>query len=201
MKLQFVGPKPIVSQHGITFDKNQPDCFIYIYTVVQFIKLVEDFDTEANGGVLNILNYHREIIDNDRLNEYVRSICSENIENILRQSDEALQSYIESNKNKIEHNQKLEPDEKRAWLGNIEITREYCRQFFLNETVYSRLLEKLAHKICERKIKKIVYRFKGNFANVFFALEKMLAEHKPPVIADMYIEAKEGKLLGILNIN
>ena len=38
MKLEYVGPKPIVDQYGVNFDKSKPDRYIFIQVVLELLE-------------------------------------------------------------------------------------------------------------------------------------------------------------------
>lgn len=200
MQLQYVGPKPIVDQYGVSFDKNEPDRYIYLYATMELIYFVRECQEESCDGVVDLTNYQRKTISDGELNGYVKDFCSDKTETLLERNDRKLRELIQEYKSNVKRNDSLSPDEKQAYLGNIDIMTDYYRQFVKNELVYECLLEKLADEIHHHKIKEIVFHLGNNYGYVFSYLTQVLSEHIPPLDADMQIVAKEGQTLGHFRI-
>ena len=200
MELQYVGPKPIVDRYGVSFDKNEPDRYVYLYATMELIYFIQECHQERCDGVVDLTDYERKKIDDGKLNEYVVKFCSDKMETLLEKNDKNLQELIENYRSDVKNNDSLEADEKAAWLGNIDIMRDYYRQFVKNELVYECLLEKLADEIAKRKIEEIHFPLGNNYGYVFSYLRQVLLEHKPPLDATLQVEAKEGRTLGHFSV-
>ena len=196
MELQYVGAKPIVDQHGVNFDKSEPDRYIFIQAVLELIERVELCDENACDGMIDITDHPEKHFKGNELAELVKKHCSEKIETIISQKDQRLDTLIENYKHNVQNNSLLQNEEKEAWLGNIEIMTDYYRQFVQNEVVYECLLDILADKLYKMKIEEIVFELGNNFGFVFSYLQNVLSEHRPPLDVDMQIEVKNGKTVG-----
>ena len=42
MTPQYVGSRPIISEHGISFDKNEPDKYIFLHAVMELLEVIEE---------------------------------------------------------------------------------------------------------------------------------------------------------------
>jgi len=205
MKIEYVGPKPRVDQHGIDFDKSEPDRYIFLYAVIELLEIIEECVTVNNceitaDGVVNIADFEGLTITSNELPHLVRKHCSENIQDIIDQKEQKTSRLLEALQTEVDQNTLLEADDKRAWLGNIAIMEEYYRQFVEKKVIYECLLEVLAHDIYKRKIKEIRFRVGKNYGFVFSYLQNVLAEHKPPLDASMELRVENGRTIGYFHI-
>ncbi len=196
MNLEYVGPKPIVDQHGVDFDKSEPDRYIFIQAVLELLESIEACYNDSCGGIIDITTYTHKHLNNRELAELAKKHCSEKIEEIITEKELRLDTLIAEYKHNVQNNSLLQSEEKEAWLGNIDVMEDYYRQFVQNEVVYECLLDVLAEKLYKNKIKEILFDLGNNYGFVFSYLQNVLSEHKPPLDAEMQIEVKNGKTIG-----
>ena len=192
MRLYEVGPKPIVSARGVSFDTNHPDRYTFISPAIELLETL-DFDSEREKQHIHKPNSkpysQRELIDK------VKSYCKD-IENLLDTTKEKTKELIKELKSKVDSNSRLSPDEKRAWLGNISTMEDYYLQYITNETVYRCLLDRLADKFLSSHIESITFPLKNHYGLVLDDLIKILQDHKPPYDAEIKIEKSDEGLIG-----
>ena len=196
MELQYVGAKPIVDQHGVDFDRSEPDRYIFIQAVLELIESIEACHDDSCSGVVDITAHSGTQLSARKLAELAKKHCSEKIEQIIKEQKLRLDTLISEYKQSVHDNPLLQPEDKEAWLGNIDIMEDYYRQFVQNEVVYECLLDILARDLYQKKIKEIIFHLGNNYGFVFSYLQNVLGEHKPPLDADMQIEVKNGKTIG-----
>ncbi len=192
MKLYEVGPKPIVNQHGVSFDTTQPDRYGFISPTLELLETL-DFDTEQEEQHFKeprSLPYR-----GGELEEKVREQCGD-IDTLLEERERKTRELIEELRRKVEKTERLSPDEKRAWLGNIESMREYYLQYVTNETVYVCLLRKLADRFLRSHISSITFPLKNHYGLVLDDLIQILRDHKPPFDGEIRVEEREDALVG-----
>ncbi|WP_292657172.1 hypothetical protein [Nitratifractor sp.] len=192
MKLYEVGPKPIVNQHGVSFDTTHPDRYPFISPAIELLETL-DFDTESEEQHLHRPRSHP--YRGEELEAKVLGYCDD-IEKLLETREAKTQELIEALEKKVAQTPRLSEDEKRAWLGNIASMRTYYLQYLTNETVYRCLLEKLADRFTHSHIASITFPLRNNFGLVLDDLGKILQDHKPPFDAEIKIEDREGTLVG-----
>ena len=196
MNLEYVGAKPIVDQHGVDFDRSEPDRYIFIQAVLELIESIESCHSDSCNGVIDITAYANKHFSSRELAELAKKHCSEKIEEIIAEKELRLDTLIKEYKQNVRDNTLLQPEDKEAWLGNIDIMEGYYRQFVQNEVVYECLLDVLAEKLYKNKITEITFHLGNNYGFVFSYLQNVLSEHKPPLDAEMQIEVKNGKTIG-----
>ncbi len=192
MKLYEVGPKPVVNQHGVSFDTTHPDRYPYISPAIELLETL-DFDTEKEEQHLHHprANPYRGSELEDRVKEY----CGD-IDGILQETEEKTRELIAELEKKVEETTRLSGDEKRAWLGNIASMKAYYLQYITNQTVYRCLLGKLADKFLHSHIASITFPLRNNFGLVLDDLTHILRDHKPPYDAEIKIENTDDGLIG-----
>ena len=200
MQLQYVGAKPIIDQHGVDFDKSEPDRYIFIQAVLELIEKIEACHDDSCDGSVDISEHHDKHFSNGELAELAKKHCSEKIEQIIADKELRLDTLISEYKQNVHDNPLLQPVDKEAWLGNIDIMEDYYRQFVQNEVVYECLLDILADDLYKKRIKEIIFHLGNNYGFVFSYLQNVLSEHKPPLDAEMQIEVKNGKTIGRFTI-
>jgi len=201
MKLEYVGPKPIIDQHGVDFDKSEPDRYIFLYATLELLEVIEDcVNTNQcyihSEGLIDISDWNGMDISSKEIVSLVKKHCDANIEKLIDKREEKTKELISELKSDVEKNDYLGEDEKTAWLGNIDIMTPYYMQFIENELVYECLLNVLADDIYARKIQEIKFNLGKNYGFVFSYLQNVLNEHTPPVDTDVKVDIFNGKTVG-----
>jgi hypothetical protein len=205
MKLEYVGPKPIVDQHGVDFDKSEPDRYIFLYATLELLEVIEEcVNTNScyihSEGIVDISNWEGLDISPREVVALVKKHCDANLENIIDKREDKTKELIEELKKDVEDNQTLQEDEKTAWIGNIDIMTPYYMQFIENELVFECLLNVLAEDIYRRKIKEIKFNLGKNYGFVFSYLQNVLSEHNPPIDCDISVGIHNEKTIGTFKI-
>ncbi len=192
MKLYEVGPKPVVNQHGVSFDTTHPDRYPYLSPAIELLETL-DFDTEKEEQHLK--QPRTEPYRGSALEQKVREVCGD-IDGLLRETEERTRALIQELEEKVQRTERLSPDEKRAWLGNIASMREYYLQYIANQTVYRCLLEKLADRFIHSHIASITFPLRNNYGLVLDDLIHIMRDHKPPFDGEIKVEKRDGALVG-----
>jgi hypothetical protein len=192
MKLYEVGPKPVVSPRGVSFDTSHPDRYAFISPAIELLETL-DFDSETEEQHIHAprSNPYR----GRELEEKVKEYCGD-IDAILKTREEKTKELIEELEEKVQSNNTLSADERRAWLGNIASMKEYYLQYVTNETVYRCLLEKMAERFLRSHIASITFPLRQNYGLVLGDLIHILRDHKPPFDAEIKVENTDRGLVG-----
>ena len=198
MELKYVGAKPSVSAKGVSFDQTKPDRYTFLNAAVELLEAL-DFKTMKDKKVY-LYNVPAKEHNGRELVELLQKHCTDP-EKAFEDVQEKTNALIEKYTGKVKENERLSPDERRAWLGNIEIMRDYYLQYVTNESAYLCALNALADKIHEAHIEEITFPMGRNHGLVLSHLVDVLRDHKPPYDATLSIEEKEGVLMGKLDMN
>jgi len=198
MELKYVGAKPSVSAKGVSFDQTKPDRYTFLNAAVELLEAL-DFKTTADKKIY-LYNIPGKELNGRELVEMLEKHCADP-EKAFEDVQEKTNALIEKYTKKVKENDRLSPDERRAWLGNIEIMRDYYLQYVTNESAYLCALNALADKIHASHIEEITVPMGRNHGLVLSHLVDVLRDHRPPYDATLGIEEKEGVLMGKLDMN
>lgn len=192
MKLYEVGPKPVVNQHGVNFDTTHPDRYPFLSPAIELLETL-DFDAEKEEQHLH--QPRSTPYRGAELEQKVREYCGD-IDALLDEREKKTSALIDELEEKVRNAERLSPDEKKAWLGNIEAMKDYYLQYVTNETVYGCLLRKLADRFIHSHIASITFPLRNNYGLVLDDLIHIMRDHKPPFDGEIKVEKKEGELIG-----
>ncbi len=152
LELSYVGPKPIINQYGVFFQKSKIDKYIYLpyaigifQSIHQSHKAHVDIYTHrlpSDLEIIQIIHHHYPNL-HEKMMKKKRKIERDLV---------ALTKHIE-NKNY------LSKEEKRIWIKNIEIMTPYVVQRKINKLYYIYTLKLITKAIHERQISSIAIDF------------------------------------------
>jgi len=198
MELKYVGAKPKVSHKGVNFDQTKPDRFTFLNAAVELLEALS-FETVEEKKI-----YLQNVIAKERsgneLMDLLKKHCvdpEEAFTDIQEKTNELIERYAQG----VKENDTITADERRAWLGNIDIMRDYYLQYITNESAYRCALNALAGKIHNSHIDEISVTAGRNHGLVLSHMIHILRDHKPPYDATLSAETKDGQLLVKMDMN
>jgi len=198
MKIKYVGAKPVVSQHGVSFDQSKPDRHTFLSPTIELIEELENPKTDSKGVL--VIEREGKTYNDRELLEKLKALCN-GIEENAQEREEESEKLIEEYVSAIEKSKNLSADEKRAWLGNVKIMKNYYLQYVTNEMAYKCLLKVLADRVYKSGVSAILFPIKRNYGIVFSHLAYVLAEHRPPLDTSMRFEERNGETYGLFLTN
>ncbi len=198
MKLKYVGAKPNVSGRGVTFDQSKPDRYTFLNAAVELLEALSFEVTEDKK--IYLYNVEGKERSGSELVTLLKKHCA-NPEEAFANLQEKTNALIEKYTRRVEENDNLSTDERRAWLGNIEIMRDYYLQYITNESAYHCALNALADKIHKSHIEEVTFPLGRNHGLVLSHLVDVLRDHKPPYDVTLSVESKDGESFGRLDMN
>ena len=191
-RLDYAGPKPVCSKHGVLFDYAKEDRYIYLDTLIQ---LVEALDARSlHEGTLRF-GIKKEAFDGDVILQKIRKYDPRIGRRMEKAATEA-RNFLRDMAGRVEESTTLSALEKETWLKNIALMEEYVVQRAVNKTVYYVLIDLLARKLKEGNVRYILFPMHRNFHHVAKSLSNALAKQKPPIPSYARIlETKEGLAL------
>ena len=197
-RLKYVGAKPKVSQHGVSFDQSKPDSYTFLSAAVELLETL-DFNP-SEGKKINLHEIKEKEYSAASLITFVEKYCQD-VDRIFDEGQEQTDALIREYREKVASNPQLSADEKRAWLGNIDIMRDYYLQYTTNERAYQCILNVIADKIHANHIEAIRVPLGRNYGLVLSHLIQVLQDHKPPYDATMKLEEEHGIGYAVLDMN
>lgn len=196
-KVEYVGPRVEISNHGIVYRKDKEDKYVYLGAALEILKYIDnDYREKA---------FYSHDIGNLKLEE-------ENLERTLvhyeNKFEECITEECKKYQKKIEHQIEyiqrlphLSTLDKEVWIKNIEIMKEYKNKRALNKMYYMHCIHDIAKVIRHNKIKEISAPFNKDFFHVFNTLKGTLITGSPSLDARVIEEHdKNDNMILILTI-
>ena len=196
MELKYVGPKPIISHHGIEFDNNKDDKFSYLNVVVQLIKALSHDYYEDNTYVYDA---DTQRFNADELLRELGKICP-NLSFMMEKENHDVEIEIERSVQRANDSETLTDEDKEVLKNNINIMRDYVVQRSINKSVYYCAIKALAELLKKDHIDHIVTPMFQNFAHVLHSVQGVLQADEFAIDTNLEIYQENGKLLVKLQV-
>ena len=201
MTPKYVGARPVISEHGIGFDKNDPDKYPFLHALIELLEVIEECIHEpsckiSDDGVIDLLDWEGIDFSHGKLTELIHKHCDD-IDRLIEKKDQKVEKTLSELRQKIEQNRRLSKDEKQAWLGNLNIMHDYMIQFMENEFIYEYMLRILAEDIRKKHIKEIRFTLQRNYGYVMSHLHEVTSlVYKHSFQSDVVIETYDNQIIG-----
>jgi hypothetical protein len=196
MKLEYVGSMPKVSSKGVSFDDTKPDKYTLLSPAVDMLEALSYGPTEVTK---HLYNTKGKDYSSDELLESLKKYCA-NINDVFASRDVKANDLIQELIDRVNTNDSLSEDERKAWLNNIELMSDYYLQFVTNDSAYKCALESLSQQIHEALIKEVRFPMFKNYGLVLHDLIHVLENRKSPIDASLSVENIDGEFFGKLSI-
>lgn len=174
MELKYVGLRPVISEHGISFKDGKEDKYVYLSFAIDIL-IALDHNYVHNVKYSHTLNEKR-LEPKEILEILLKS--HPNLENTM---DEEINSYIihlDKKEENINNQIHLTEIEKQAYISNLRIMRDYLIQRAKNKIFYEHCIDTIAQSIIHHKIKEVDTPFNEKFWHILQTIEGKLALHK-----------------------
>jgi len=195
MTLKYVGPKPTITYHGVSFDTNKEDKYVYLNIVVQLIKAL---DHEYITDKSYVYEEPRRLSD-DEILQTLQKYCP-NVDALLDKTNHSVEEEIEENKTRAYESSALSDEDKEVLIKNINIMREYMLQRAVNKAVYYCAMNVLADIVQKDHIEYITTPMYHKYVHVLHSLQGSLKAEKHPIDTKMDFYKKENNLLVTLSV-
>ncbi|MBU1927466.1 hypothetical protein KKG77_00535 [bacterium] len=196
MKLEYAGPKPIISHTGIAFDKNKEDKYSYLSVLV---RLLNAFNHEYIEDKTYVCDADIKDLSSDELYKELKKYC-ENIDKLIKSENHAVEGKIEHDLDRAHENLILNDAAKETLENNIKIMHDYMIQRSINKSVYYCGIHALAKIIEREKIEHITVPMFIKYTHVLHSVQGVLRTEKRPVESDLSIFEEDEKLFAKLQI-
>lgn len=196
-RVEYVGPRVEISNHGIIYRYDKEDKYIYLGAALEVLK---DIDNDYEDK-----SFYSHPVENIKPEEQFLQSTLMHYENKFEAciTEECIR-YKEKIDHKIEYIQTLphlSDLDKEVWIKNIEIMREYKMKRALNKMYYMHCIQDIVHVIKDKKIKEITVPFNKKFFHVLNTVKGALITGKPSLNAKVIEEYdKEGTMIAKLMI-
>lgn len=175
MQLKYVGPKPIISEHGVSFKDGKEDKYVYIQSAIEILHALnhEYIKGKIYKYDANFIKLSDKEIENTILKykPELKSTIEKEISSYKIYLDEEIKNVKESHPLLIEL-------ELNALKNNLQIMHEYRVQRAVNKIYYMHIIEIISDLIKEHKIRDISIPFNEKFWHILQTVQGDLARGK-----------------------
>lgn len=190
MLLKYVGPKPLISAHGVTFDHNKEDKFAYLSIVAELIQAL-DHNYQADERYTYLTQ--AEPLKADTIFEIINS-KDPTLLNEIEERRSIAEEEITDELNRAHENKVLCQEESDVLIRNIELLRDYQINRSINKTVYYAGINVIANEIKQGHIDYVTAPMFPKFLHVFHSIQGALTKMHPPVDSTIDIHEHDGHL-------
>ncbi len=197
MKLKYVGPKELISAHGINFKNGKDDKYVYIYPALEIYNAIHhDYEKD----IIYTYNIKGKRLNDEEILNKILSInanSKEIFQNEILKIEKKLDNEIENVKNHKDYN-KLE---KEIYKNNLIIMKDYRIQRGTNKIAYKHLIKTIVDDIFEHKLKELNAPFNERFWHILQTIQGELSNHEKRSIGSVLDTIHKEKISIILKIN
>ncbi|MEA3314540.1 MAG: hypothetical protein U9Q30_01625 [Campylobacterota bacterium] len=191
MKLEYAGPRPFINQHGIEFLDGKDDKYAYLAIALQ---ILQGIDREYTKDKIYTYESNTKRLSS---NEMLKILLSyePDIEKII---EDKVLVYIEKlkfEKAELESRTNIKDIEKKVWLKNLELMRNYRIQRTKNKIFYMITVEKIVDIINREGIQSIETPFYEKYWHVLQTIEGRFNTIKSPLKPNLEVISNENNKL------
>lgn len=198
MKLKYMGPKEIISAHGISFKRGKDDKYVYIYPAMQIFNAIHhDYEKDT----IYAYNIEGDRLNDDELLEKILSLKPNLKENATKYLED-VNNYLDNEILNVEEHKEYNKEEQTVYKNNLEIMRDYRVQRETNKIIYKTLIEIIVDDIFENRLKDINAPFNERYWHILQTIQGELSNHNKRSIGSVLdIIHKDNTITISLKIN
>lgn len=184
MRIEYAGPRPMISQHGVEFKEGKEDKYVYLMISIQILQAI---DKNYEGHKSYSYDTTTKRFTNDEIHNILDSY-STTLEQDVENEEKSYTLKIDEEIEHIQARDNLKESEKQAWVNNLEIMRKYRIQRSINKIYYMHSIELIKQIIKREKIKEIDTPFYEKYWHVLQTIQGALEEGKFSVSTNLEIQ-------------
>lgn len=197
MKIQYVGPRPEISHHGVTFKTGKEDKYVYLQVAVQILKAIDN--NSKNDKNYSYSTNEKNLSDDEMLATMLQYEPS--LEKSIVTEKQAYSKHLDDEIEHIEHREHMNELDKQIYIENFLIMKEYRLQRAVNKMYYMHCIKEIVEVIKREKIKEIDTPFQEKYWHILQTIEGAIMTFKSSIKAELKIERdKENNLIAKLII-
>lgn len=172
MKIEYAGPRPMISQHGIQFKDGKEDKYVYLMISIQILQAI---NKNYDGHKSYSYDTSTKRFTDEEIHEILSSYDT-TLENDVQKEELYYSSKIQDEINNIQDRDNLTSNEKSAWVNNLEIMKKYRIQRAINKIYYMHSIELIKKIIMRENIKEIDTPFYEKYWHVLQTIQGSVEE-------------------------
>ncbi len=197
MKIQYVGPRPEISEHGVTFKTGKEDKYVYLSIAVHLLIML---DKNVKENKSYSYTSKEEYLNDDQLLATMLQY-EPTLEISVRAEKEAYEKHLDEELAHIEHREHMNPLNKEIFIENFKIMKEYRIQRAINKMYYMHCIKEIVDVIKKGHIKEIDTPFGEKYWHILQTIEGEIVNLKSSINCELKVERdKDQKLIAKLYI-
>lgn len=198
MKLEYTGPKEIISPHGIDFKSGKDDKYVYMQSAIQiYYAIHHDYKKDT---------IYSHQIKEDRLNdeEILKKILNlkKDLKELCKKEIFEFEEYLDNEIENIKSHKEYNKLEQETYKNNLIIMKKYRIQRETNKIIYNHIIKIIVDDIFEHKLKEINTLFNEKFWHILQSIQGELSHHeKRSIGSNLNTIHKEDGIFISLKIN
>ena len=198
MKIKYVGPRPEISEHGVTFKTGKEDKYVYLSVAVQILIALDKNCKDEKTYSYN--TSQRALSDMEMLDTMLK--FEPTLEESILKEKEAYAKHLDEEIEHIKQREHMNPLNKEIFINNYKIMKEYRLQRAVNKMYYMHCVQEIVDVIKKEHIKEIDAPFQEKYWHVLQTIEGALISLKSSLSCDLKIDRdKDDNLIAKLFIH
>ncbi len=198
LPIKYVGPRPLISQHGITYKDGKEDKYIYLQVAIEILQDI-DHDYEEIKSYSHLIR--KEPLTQKEMDKILAHYEDELSQKVIEE-EKHYEKKIQDEINTVENMTHLSDIEKEVWINNIELMKEYRIQRAINKIYYMHCIYDIKKLVLKNHIKEIDTPFNKKFWHVLETLQGALEVGKGSVDTKLEeVNTDDGRMIMKLYIN
>ncbi len=162
MQIKYSGDKPLINQHGITFNKTKEDKYIYLKGAIHILHIIDlkhkhEFDDNIpDHKIVKMIKEYQTDIEKDIEEEKLR---------YEKKLQEEILKVQESNLNQVD---------KDTWIENLKLMQDYRIQRAINKLYYEHAIKIIVDIIEKNKIESMILPFNKIYFHLLESIQHAL---------------------------
>lgn len=198
MKIKYAGPRPQISQHGVSFKDGKEDKYVYLTIALQILQAIDkdygeksSYSYDAKTKRLSDEQMHSTMLKYEP-----------GLEELAKKEATEYGLKLDQEVEDINNNQTISELDRSIWAKNLKIMKDYRIQRAINKIYYMHAIGYISDIIIREGIKEIDTPFYEKYWHVLQTIEGQFANTKTPISTELKVETdKNGDLIAKMFIN
>jgi hypothetical protein len=189
MQIKYSGDKPIISQHGITFNTTKEDKYIYLKSAIHILHIIDmkhNYEFDNN-------------IPDDKISKMIREYQTDIEQDIEKEELRYERKLRDEIKNVKESN--LTELDKNIWIKNLKLMQGYRIQRAINKLYYEHVIAIIVNLINKNQITNMILPFNKSYFHLVESIKNALDTNKNHIKSNIEIINKNNELALKFTIN
>lgn len=184
MEVKYSGPRPVITEHGISFKNGKEDKYVYLMASLQILQAIDrSFEDKKSYSY----DLQTKRLENDEMLEILKQYepdIQKIAEDEMIEYSHKLDEEIES----IDNRALLNPLEKQTLKNNLKLMKDYRIQRAVNKIYYMHTIKDIARIIKREQIKEIDAPFYEKFWHILQTIQGELEKGRSSVHTEIHID-------------